>query len=90
MRINEPNRIGALNAYQKTQGVQKKGKNELMKRDQVEISTEAKAMLEQAAPLSGPERQQKINQLKEQVQSGQYQVNSEKVADKVLRFWKGI
>lgn len=91
MRINEPNRIGALNAYQKTQGAQKKNNSEVMKRDQVEISTEAKVMLEQTTPLSGPERQQKINQLKDQVQSGQYQVNSEKTAVKVLRYWnKGI
>ncbi|MDV6376996.1 flagellar biosynthesis anti-sigma factor FlgM [Sporosarcina sp. GW1-11] len=56
-----------------------------MKSDKLEISTEAKK-LSAASPIE-TERQQRVQQLKAQVQSGEYQVDEKTLASKLLSYF---
>ncbi len=90
MRINEPNRTGMLNAYNKANKAQvSKEVKKSMGKDEVKISDEALELLKmgEEADLS-PARKAKINDLKKQVEQGTYSVPSEKIAEKFLSFWK--
>ena len=83
MKINETGRIGAINSYQRN--VESGNQAELKKsrrKDEVSISPEAIKMLQE------PERIQRIQELKSQVSSGTYQVDSSKLADKLLPYFK--
>ncbi|MED4911315.1 flagellar biosynthesis anti-sigma factor FlgM [Brevibacillus centrosporus] len=89
MRINEPNRVGMINAYNKTGNahVGKTGKIPMGK-DEVNISTEALEMLKQVEDPDSPQRREKVDQLKKQVEEGTYRVSSDKIAEKFLSFWQ--
>ncbi|WNC14469.1 flagellar biosynthesis anti-sigma factor FlgM [Brevibacillus brevis] len=89
MRIHEPNRIGMMNAYNKTGNAQvgKAGKI-AMGKDEVNISPEAMEMLKQVEDPDSPQRREKVDLLKKQVEEGTYRVPSEKIAEKFLSFWK--
>lgn len=89
MRINEPNRVGMMNAYNKTNNPQvgKSGKIPMGK-DEVNISTEALEMLKQVEDPDSPKRREKVELLKKQVEEGNYRVSSEKIAEKFLSFWQ--
>lgn len=89
MRINEPNRIGMINAYNKTGNAQagKTGKIPMGK-DEVNISTEAMEMLKQVEDPDSPQRREKVDRLKKQVEEGNYRVASDKIAEKFLSFWQ--
>ncbi|MFF0828392.1 MULTISPECIES: flagellar biosynthesis anti-sigma factor FlgM [Brevibacillus] len=91
MRINEPNRVGMINAYNKTGNNQvgKSGKIPMGK-DEVNISTEALEMQRQVEDVNSPQRREKVEQLKKQVEEGKYHVSSERIADKLLSFWKKL
>ncbi|MED1784215.1 flagellar biosynthesis anti-sigma factor FlgM [Brevibacillus fortis] len=91
MRINEPNRVGMINAYNKT-GNNQVGKNGRvpMGKDEVNISTEALEMQRQVEDVNSPQRREKVEQLKKQVEEGKYHVSSERIADKLLSFWKKL
>ncbi|WP_312109697.1 flagellar biosynthesis anti-sigma factor FlgM [Brevibacillus reuszeri] len=91
MRINEPNRIGMINAYNKSGNtpVGKSGKIPMGK-DKVDISTEALEMQRQVEDPNSPQRREKVDQLKKQVEEGSYRVSSEKIAEKLLSFWKKL
>jgi negative regulator of flagellin synthesis FlgM len=86
MKINGTNQIGAVNQYKKTQesqntsSVGKKGKP----KDQVEISNEAKEL----SGIQGPERTEKLNELKKSVVSGTYSVDARTLAEKLFPFLK--
>ncbi|MFY0543149.1 flagellar biosynthesis anti-sigma factor FlgM [Brevibacillus sp. H7] len=89
MRINEPNRTGMINAYNKTNKLPlNKGTKASMGRDEVKISNEALEMLKQVEEAEAPARKEKVNQLKQQIEQGKYHVPSEKIAEKFLSFWK--
>ncbi|MBO8173147.1 MAG: flagellar biosynthesis anti-sigma factor FlgM [Bacillaceae bacterium] len=87
MKINGPGRVPGPNPYQQTARYEKEAVRKQQKKDEVQISPEAKSMLqsEEAQPVS---REQRIQQLKEQVQSGTYHVSSEKIAEKLIQYWR--
>ncbi|WP_429844159.1 flagellar biosynthesis anti-sigma factor FlgM [Brevibacillus sp. FIR094] len=91
MRINEPNRAGMINTYNKTGSnpLNKNGKIPMGK-DEVNISREALEMLKQVEEPNAPARREKVEQLKKQVEDGAYKVSSEKIAEKFLSFWKKL
>ncbi|MDD9271796.1 flagellar biosynthesis anti-sigma factor FlgM [Paenibacillus sp. GCM10023248] len=90
MKINDNQRIGAINPYKKTgdsaysQAVSKKGKM----KDQVEISAEAKELLGAAGAARTEEQALRIEQLKSSVAAGTYRVDAAKLAEKILPYLK--
>ncbi len=56
-----------------------------LQRDQLQISTEA-LKLQQTNPLI-TERQVRVDELKKQVERGEYKVNPEKVAQAFYDYW---
>jgi len=86
MKINGMNGVGPVNRYQKQQDsvpFAAAGKNN-KKKDQVEISNEAKELL----GVQGTASSEKIEALKKSVQSGTYHVDARKLADKIYPFLK--
>ncbi len=88
MKINDVNRIGSVNPYRNntpsgnTTAVTGKGK-----KDQVQISEEALKLLEnQATATVDPVRMKKIEQLKEAVSTGTYNVDANHIVDKLLPY----
>jgi negative regulator of flagellin synthesis FlgM len=87
MNIDKTTGSSFIQSYQKQMQVTQVGKTRsLQKEDQLQISPQAKEMFKRNIEVD-VERQEKINALKAQVQSGEYQVNSEKVADSFYQFW---
>ncbi len=87
MHIDKTNGSTFINSYQKQMNVAPVEKAKpIQQEDQVQISSRAKEMYDMKPDVS-TERQEKINALKAQIQSGEYQVNSQEVADKVFQFW---
>ena len=88
MKINETNRIGAYNNYQKQMDQRVDSANKKKQKDIVEISAEAKEMLS-TSQSNSPERQKRIEELKQSVSAGTYKVDAGKIADKLLPYLKG-
>ncbi|CAM3349195.1 flagellar biosynthesis anti-sigma factor FlgM [Paenibacillus lupini] len=88
MKINETNRIGAYNNYQKQMDQRVDSANKKKQKDIVEISAEAKEMLS-TSQTNSPERQKRIEELKQSVSAGTYKVDAGKIADKLLPYLKG-
>ncbi|AIY04082.1 flagellar biosynthesis anti-sigma factor FlgM [Planococcus sp. PAMC 21323] len=86
MNIDKTNSSSFIQSYQKMQVAPAAKTKSLQKEDELQISNEAKAMFEKNASVD-IERQEKIQLLKAQVASGEYQVDAGKVADKVHQFW---
>ncbi|MDQ0254526.1 negative regulator of flagellin synthesis FlgM [Evansella vedderi] len=83
MKINP---LHSVNAYRKQQEVNvQKTSSISQKRDQVQISSAAKKM-QQSTQISA-ERQEKLNQIKEKIDSGTYEVKPKEVARKFYEFW---
>lgn len=87
MKINETNRIGALNPYQKQNESRTNGANKAQKKDEVQISAAAKEMLT-TSKSNDAERNQRIELLKRSVASGTYHVEAGKIAEKLLPYLK--
>ncbi|WP_413378366.1 flagellar biosynthesis anti-sigma factor FlgM [Alkalihalobacillus sp. 1P02AB] len=84
MEINPYRRVGN-HMYQKQAEKMEALPKKALKRDQLQISTEA-LKLQQTNPLV-TERQVRVNELKKQVESGEYKVNPEKVAQAFYDYW---
>ncbi|MFE1243044.1 flagellar biosynthesis anti-sigma factor FlgM [Fictibacillus sp. NPDC058756] len=86
MRINHFNSI-QNNPYKKqTQDVKQETVQSKYKKDEIQISDEAKKLL--SSSKFEQERADKVNEIKRQVESGSYQVNTSKVAKSILDFWR--
>lgn len=89
MKINETGRVGAINSYQRNiESGQKSEEKKNRRKDEVSISAEAMEMLQATERSSNAERTQHIQDLKQQVASGTYQVDSNKLAEKLLPYFK--
>jgi negative regulator of flagellin synthesis FlgM len=87
MNIDKTTGSSFIQSYQKQMQVSPVERTKpVQKEDQLQISNRAKEMFEKNSGVDAA-RQEKIKELKAQIQSGDYQVNSEKVADKVFDFW---
>ncbi|RXJ02288.1 flagellar biosynthesis anti-sigma factor FlgM [Anaerobacillus alkaliphilus] len=83
MKINPYSQI--QNVYRKQVGKQQPKADVSQKRDQLQISNEAKIM-QQETRIS-TERKERIEALKAQVNAGEYKVNAEDVARKFYDYW---
>ncbi|MCZ8514870.1 flagellar biosynthesis anti-sigma factor FlgM [Paenibacillus filicis] len=85
MKINGTNRVGAVNQYKKNQEAHQAASagKPSKKKDQVEISSEAKELLETQG--ASPE---KLAALKESVSTGTYHIDSRTLAEKIFPFLK--
>lgn len=84
MKINGPNQSN-FNPYKNQMHTLANVKKEQKQKDQLEISSQAKQLLENIKPQD--ERARKVDEIKEKVEAGEYQVNYEKTAQKMIAFW---
>lgn len=85
MKVNEPNRIGSINSYQKLQEARAPKTQQKKQRDEVSISAEAQEMLTNSQQTEGT-RADKIEGLKQAVSTGTYHVDTDKLAGKILPY----
>ena len=84
MKINGPNQTN-LNPYQKQMNKQTEMGPKKQQQDKVEISKTAKQM--QETGKNDSVRQKLVEQVKTDIESGNYQVDSKATAEKMLNFW---
>lgn len=82
MRIERPNSIQPVNPYRQQEMRQEEARTR-GKRDQLEISNEALEL--QRSQETEAERAARIEELKERVQAGTYQVDTGLIAEKLIR-----
>lgn len=88
MRIQGMKPVTGTNPYQKNQAKTNDIAKSTKSKDQLTISAEAKALLEEVNSQHRLERQAKVEQLKDQISTGKYKIDAEKIADKLLEWWK--
>ncbi|KOF09893.1 flagellar biosynthesis anti-sigma factor FlgM [Planococcus glaciei] len=87
MNIDKTTGSSFIQSYQKQMQVSPVERTKpVQKEDQVQISNRAKEMFEKNSGVDSA-RQEKIDALKMQIQSGNYEVNSAKLADRIHDFW---
>lgn len=84
MKINGSNQTN-FNPYKNQIQKQAEIKNDANKKDQIEISSAAKQL--QESEKSNAKRASYVQEIKNQVESGEYKVNHEKTAQKMIDFW---
>lgn len=72
------------NPYQNNINKLEKGQK-VNKKDKIEISNEA-LQLQKLGSIE-LERQEKVDAIKKEIQSGNYQINTRKIAEKMYSFW---
>ncbi|MFD0957910.1 flagellar biosynthesis anti-sigma factor FlgM [Paenibacillus chungangensis] len=85
MKINDINRIGGMNPYQKQNEWRTEGASKARRKDQVQISPAAQEMLS-TSKMTSAERADRIHELKQSVTSGTYHVDAGKIAEKLLPY----
>ena len=86
MKINDTQRIGAVNPYTRAQGTKSgAGVSGKGKVDEVQISSAAKELL---GAQNSEERRKRVEDLKQQVSAGTYHVEAGKIADRLLPYFK--
>lgn len=83
MKIQGPNPY--LNIYRTNQKTVKPNKSKVLKDDQLNISHQA---LQLQQNKQSAVRSEKVSEMKSLVQSGEYKVDYEKTAKKLLEFWR--
>ncbi|MEK8131733.1 flagellar biosynthesis anti-sigma factor FlgM [Paenibacillus filicis] len=88
MKINGNDRIGSVNPYKKSQDVHQTASRSKLekKKDQVEISSEGKELLE--TQVTNKASQEKLESLKKSVSTGTYHVSPQILAEKIFPFLK--
>lgn len=84
MKINGPNPTN-FNPYKQSIQPKTEPKSEGNKKDQIEISSKAKQLQEGA---SDPKRAAYLEELKKKIDAGEYNVDVDKTAQKMMDFWK--
>lgn len=87
MKINGPNKSN-FNPYQEQVQKNERQKASIHKEDQLEISSKAKELQKNKQPNKS--REKYVKHIKEEVQSGTYQVNHEKTAKKMIEYWSKL
>lgn len=85
MKINSIG-MNSVNPYKKQQRSIKTGQNKTTFSDTLEISNAAKEMQVQSS--YSLERTEKVNKIKAQIESGEYQVNARQVAEDMLKYYR--
>lgn len=84
MKINPLNNP-KINAYKQHIQKQQETQSKHQATDQVQISKEAQH-LQQSNPIVEA-RQEKVEQIKQQVQNGTYELDAKQTAEKIIEFW---
>ncbi|ARI76519.1 flagellar biosynthesis anti-sigma factor FlgM [Halobacillus mangrovi] len=84
MKINGPNH-SQFNHYQKQMNKHIDAKPLTEQQDKIEISQHAKQM--QQAEKLDPARQKRVDQIKHELNTGNYQVDPKATAKKMINFW---
>jgi negative regulator of flagellin synthesis FlgM len=84
MKVNGPNQTN-FNPYKNQIQKQMEMKKVGLQKDQLEISTEA-LKLQENTKVSA-KREAYVQEIKNRVESGQYEINYEKTAQKMIDFW---
>lgn len=87
MKINDINRINRINTAYQSQNEAVKTHKKSANKDEVHISAEAQQLLKSSL-AEQTDRSEKLSALKAEIQSGTYQVDAGKVAEKLLPFFK--
>ena len=86
MKINKIN-IPAINPYKTNQMKAEQAKQQAtIKTDKLEISSAAK-QLSETSPIT-TERNERVQQLKAQIESGNYKVEPETLASNLIKYYK--
>ncbi len=79
--------IPAINPYKANElQVKKSAQHQLAQKDKLEISSEAKQLSEITSYAT--ERKEHVQKLKAQIDAGTYEVNAEKIADSLLKYYQ--
>ncbi|MFJ8234661.1 flagellar biosynthesis anti-sigma factor FlgM [Ureibacillus sp. NPDC094379] len=78
--------IHSVNPYTKQQNTIKPMSGKSTSVDKIEISSAAKEM--QISSNYNTERTEKLQKLKEQIQTGEYKVDANKLAEDVLKYYR--
>ncbi|MDE5414040.1 flagellar biosynthesis anti-sigma factor FlgM [Alkalihalobacterium chitinilyticum] len=84
MKINPYQSIQS-NPYRKQVEKQASTSETKMKKDEIQIS-KAALELQQSTKIDAA-RQEKVNELKEQIQSGNYKIDAQAIANKFYDYW---
>lgn len=84
MKIQGPNQTN-FNPYKQQLQKQTDVNKEVNKKDQLQISSQAREL--QGSEKPNKERAAYVQDIKNAVQSGDYKVNHEKTAQKMIAFW---
>jgi negative regulator of flagellin synthesis FlgM len=84
MKINGPNQAN-FNPYKSQIQKQIEYKKALKQEDQLEISSQALKLQENTKVNA--KREAYVQEIKNRVESGQYEINYEKTAQKMIGFW---
>lgn len=87
MKINDINRVSGINKTYQNQVDYRSKHHNAKKKDEVQISQAAQQLLE-SSRVESSERQARIQELKQAVQTGTYKVEAGKLAEKLLPFFK--
>lgn len=88
MKINDTQRIGAYRTYQQQSDIRASQTSGKRRKDEVQFSAEAMELLRAREPVTDPDRAKRIEQLKNDVATGNYYVEDKLIIEKLLPFFK--